>query len=89
MNSLFGREEFDPPAKRLQDPRTALTMSGLWGLISIAWLGMAVDKVSRLHATGQHVSGLRVAAVLFWVFILLFWIWNGLKSFQKYRAQAG
>lgn len=86
MISLLGKE-FDPPVGRKQDPSTAMKISGFWIVLSIAWLGITAGKVTRLQASGGQVSGLRYAAVVFWMVVLLFWVWNAWKSFGKYRAE--
>jgi hypothetical protein len=85
--SLFGREEFDPPGAAMKDPRTALKLSVLWALISLGWISLSAERVSHFRASGRPVSVLREAGVWFWVVMLSFWLWNGWRSFRKYRAE--
>jgi hypothetical protein len=87
MISLFGRKEFDPPASAMQDPRTALQLSGFWVLLSFVWLGLGIERNSHLRASGRPVGVWRESVVGFWVVILLFWLWNGWNSLRKYRAE--
>lgn len=71
----------------MKDPRSALQVSGLWVLVSLAWIALSVDRISHFRSSGRPVSVWREAAVGFWVVMLLFWIWNWWTNFRKYRAE--
>ena len=87
MISLFGKEEFDPPGPRSIDPWTALKLSGIWVLLSLLSIGLRVEQVSHFRSSGRPVSVWDKAMVWLWVVMLLFSVWNGWKSFRKYRAE--
>ena len=87
MISLFGKEEFDPPRARKQDPWTALKLSGFWVVLSILQVALSVDRISSFRSSGRPVSGWREATAGFWVAILMFWLWNSWSNFRKYQDQ--
>jgi hypothetical protein len=85
--SLFGRTEFDPPGSAWRDPWTVLQVSGFWVLLSLLQIWSSNERVLHLRSSGRSVSVWREAEVWFWGVILLFWLWNGWKSYRKYRAE--
>lgn len=87
MTSLFGREEFDPPTARMQDPWTAVKLSGFWILLSFFNIGLSVEQVSHSRSSGRPVSMWMETKLLFWAANLMFWFWSGWSNFQKYRDQ--
>ena len=87
MISLFGRREFDPPGAQMQDPRTALKVSGIWVLVSVFWIAPSIARMSHFWSSGRALSVWREASVWFWGVMLLFWLGNGWNNFRKYRAE--
>jgi hypothetical protein len=60
-----------------------------WIFLSILWLGLSWQRVAHLRAAGRFVSGFRYGAMMFWVVIAVFWIWNVRVSWKRLRANEG
>jgi hypothetical protein len=76
-------------AIKLPSSKRELTSSAIWILVSVIFLDVSRGKVVDLQAAGQYVSPWRYAEAAFWVSILMFWIWNGWKSWLRYQADKG
>jgi hypothetical protein len=67
-------------------PKVALMRAAVWILASALFLDISWSKVVDLQATGGQVSPWRYAQAGFWVFVLLFWLYQGWKSVRAFRA---
>ena len=76
-------------AIKLPSSKRELTSSVAWILLSVFFLDVSRGRVVDLRTAGQYVSPWRYAGAAFWVFVLMFWIWNGWKSWQRYQADKG
>jgi hypothetical protein len=76
-------------AIKLLSSKRALRLSAGWILVCVISLGVSWGRVVDLGATGRYVSPWRYAGTAFWVFVLMFWIWDGWKSWQRYQADKG
>jgi hypothetical protein len=77
-------------AVELLGSKSKLIISVLLILYSVFWLDIAWRQVVDLRTAGQYVSPMRYArATAVWPVMLMYWIWNGWKSWQRYQADKG
>jgi len=70
-------------------PMTTLITSSIWVLLSAIFLYGSYSRIAHLRSAGQDVSSWQYAQTVFWVVVLLFWIWNGWKSWLRYHTDKG
>jgi hypothetical protein len=68
---------------------TSLVTSAIWTLVSVVFLDQNKNKIAHLRSAGQFVSPWQYAQTVIWLVMLLFWIWNGWKSWKRYHADKG
>jgi hypothetical protein len=76
-------------SKAAVDPMKMLVASAVWVLVCALFGDQNWHKLAHLRSAGQDVSQWRYAEVAMWMVALLFWIWNGWKSWRRYHADKG
>jgi hypothetical protein len=66
-------------------PKVALIRAIVWVVASSIFLDVCYMKVIDLQGAGANVSPWRYAQVGFWLFVLLFWLYQGWKSIKAFR----
>ena len=74
---------------KLLGSKSKLIISVIWIFYSVFWLDIAWRQVVDLRTAGRYVGPWQYAQAAFWLFILMFWIWDGWKSWQRYQADKG
>jgi hypothetical protein len=67
-------------------PKVALIRAVVWIVASSIFLDVCWMKVVDLQAGGTQLSPWRYAQVAFWLFVLLFWLYQAWKCVQAFRA---
>jgi hypothetical protein len=70
-------------------PMTSLIQSSIWTLIGVVFFSQSWNKISHLQSAGQYVTHWQYAQTVFWVCVILFWIWNVWRGWQRYHADKG
>ena len=76
-------------ATKLPSSKNRPISTTIWISVSLIFLDVNSRKVVDLRTEGRYVSPWQYAQAVFWLFILMFWIWDGWKSWQRYQADKG
>jgi hypothetical protein len=76
-------------AVKLLGSKSRPISTAIWILVSVFFLDVILRKVVDLRTAGRYVGPWQYAQAAFWLFILMFWIWDGWKSWQRYQADKG
>lgn len=66
-----------------------LIRSSIWVLVGIVFLDQTWNRVVRLRSVGQYVAPWQYALMVLWVCVILFWIWNVWRGWQRHHADKG
>jgi hypothetical protein len=75
-----------PPNQSRPNALRDLIISVIWIVVSLVFLNVDRSRIASFHAAGSHVPVMRWLQVPIWAGMLVFWVRNGWKSWQHFRA---